>query len=316
MTKHFRKEHPTESVEQEEDADYSDVDPSDDEPSLEQDADDSPDSMKFGRENNIKTEAPSNAAPSNYSANLWRLPAQTAQWPDQHQTQISSDLRTEISAQTVKLERSLSRTPQRNLIDHGVSGQVTSTGYVQSRANTIPDGIQRGTATSFAAWQSHQMQESPTSVTSPHDYQVQSMNLPASAQPQYRHHVLPMSQAPLQPVNGIILEDPQQAQYTHPPQHIYTHSHYTQSRHDLRDEMPGTPAPNQQIPYAPSMESETPYQAPEFLPPEDYDTVITGAYALPQQAAISIYNDALDLHIKELKPEDAWAQMPEQVIRW
>ncbi|KAL9635424.1 MAG: hypothetical protein Q9164_003469, partial [Protoblastenia rupestris] len=139
MTKHFRKEHPTESIDQEEDADYSEAEQSDEDNSFEQDGGESTDSMEFSQDHNIKTEAPSNTAASNYNANLWRLPAQTAQRADQDQMHIPLNLRSEISAQTVKLERSLSRTPQRNLTDPGTCGQVTSNGYMQARANTMSD---------------------------------------------------------------------------------------------------------------------------------------------------------------------------------
>ncbi|KAL9127970.1 MAG: hypothetical protein Q9217_003261 [Psora testacea] len=315
MTKHFRKEHPTESIDQEEDADYSEAEPSDDEPSLEQEAEDSADSLDFCRDGSIKSEAPSNAAASNYNANLWRLPAQTAQRPYLSQMQMSSDMASDITAQTVKLERSLSRTPQRTLTDPALNKQMTSIGYMQARANTLPGGMQRGAPTSFAAWQSQQMPESPTSMTSPQDYQFQGITVPASAPPQFsQSQAVPMSQPPLQSVHDIVLEDPQQSQYTQAPQQDFPPSQYTQTHHDFRDEMPRTPAPSQQIAYTASMDSAAPYQAPEFLT-QDYNTVVAGTYTLPQQAGISIYNDPLDVY-KEFKIEDTWGQMPDQAIRW
>ena len=311
MTKHFRKEHPTESIDQEDDAEYTDADVSEDEASLEQDAEDTPDSMEFGQEGNIKTELLHNAAASNYNANLWRLPAQTAQRSGMNQMHRGNDLRSEISAQTIKLERSMSCTPQRTLTDPNVNDQVTSAGYVQTRANTISEAVRRATPTSFPDWQSQEMQQSPASMSSPRDFQIQAINIPASTPPHYHQpQVISMSQPPLQPVHDIILEDPQQSPYTHQNQQTFPAMptvQYTQPQHDFRDEMPRTPAPGQQITYLSSTD-----QGPHFLPLEQYP--LNETYTLPLSQEINIYNDP-DIY-KEPKIEGTWGQFPEQTIRW
>ena len=68
MTKHFRKKHPIESVDQEENADYLDVKQSDDKPMLEYDVD-SPSSTNYPFDQ-IRCEIPSNAVANNYNVSL------------------------------------------------------------------------------------------------------------------------------------------------------------------------------------------------------------------------------------------------------
>ena len=214
MTKHFRKEHPAESIDHEEDADYSDVEQSDDEPSPDQDREDSPDSLEYFRDLKVKSETPVNAAASNYDASLWRLPAQTAQRPTHDQGAINADLRPGLPPQTVKMERSLSGTPQRALTDPARNPQIATTRYLGNRANTMPNTVSRSSSVDMAMWQAQQLQGSPTSMTPSQPFSMQTINAPTSAPTHYQHQPLPIRHPNLQPVHDIILDDPQQPHYS------------------------------------------------------------------------------------------------------
>ena len=313
MTKHFRKEHPADSIDQEEDADYSDIEQSDDEPSLDQDGEDSPDSADYLQDPEIKSEAPVNAAASNYDANLWRLPAQTAQRPGPNRTSMNADLRSGISAQTVKMERSLSGTSQRDLTDPAMRANR----YINTRANTLPNDMSRSPSVDMAMWQAQHLHESPTGMTQPRNYPMQGMNVPTSAPTQFQHMALPIRRPSLQPVHDIILDEPQQAHYSQAPQQSYAaipNSQYGHPPPNFRDEMPRTPDPGQQLPqFSSSMDHNGPYQPPQALPMEEYNLPTLNMYNLPPSQGVSMYHNPIDVYKEDLKLEDSWTQMPSAV---
>ena len=306
MTKHFRKEHPTESLDQDPEFENSDVEPSDDEPSLEQDDEDSPDSMEH-IVGGIKSESSRNPAARNYHTDLWRLPGQSAQTPSPSQAHFGADV------QRIKTERSMSRTPQRTATDpplhHGMVYATTQ------RANTMP--MSRSPSGDMAMWQAQSVQQSPTSLTHPQHYQMHDMQVPTSAPNQYQHQTMHLNRA----IHDVILDDPQQPAYTQAPQQqaypMATTQYATQTTHDFRDEMPSTPAPGQPVPQFPgSLDTAgAQYQQPQALPMEDYNNPVTGMYALPQSQPVPSYQNHVDPW-KDVKLEDAWSQMPEPVGPW
>ena len=321
MTKHFRKEHPADSIEREEDGDYSENEQSDSDPSLDQDGDESPDSTGQYGDSHIKSEATTNGAASNYDANLWRLPAQTAQGPKQHQVPRGTDLRSDLSAQNVKMERSMSGTPQRSLTDSTLNRQMPANRYIDTaRANSLSDKVARSLSVDMAMWQAHRSPESPTTMTSPHNFPMHGMNMPTSAYHQYQHQALPIRKSSLQPIHDIVHDEPPQALYSQVPQHDYTPTHgsqYSQAPPDFRDSMPSTPVSGQQLPqYASSMDAMgAPYQTPQALPMEDYNIPMQAVYGLPQASSVQVYHETMDLY-KDLKAEDAWSQMPDSAVSW
>lgn len=318
MTKHFRKEHPADSIEQEEDADYSDIEQSDSEPSLDPDGEESPDSMEHYGDSHIKSEVISNGAASNYDANLWRLPAQTAQGPKQGQMAMGADRRSELSLQTVKMERSLSGTPQRSMTDSNLNRQMAANRYINTtRANSLSEKVSRSPSVDMAMWQAHHSQESPTTMTSPHNFPMHGMNMPTSAYNQYQHQPLPIRTSNLQPIHDVVHDEPPQALY-HQQNFTPTHgSHYAQPPPDFRDSMPSTPVPGQQLSQfsSPLEAMGAPYQAPQALPMEDYNIPMQAVYGLPQAPSANLYHDPMDMY-KDLKAEDAWSQMPDSAVSW
>ena len=293
MTKHFRKEHPNESLDQEEDADYSDVEPSDDEPSLEHDVD-SPSSAEYPFDHRqIKCETPSNAAASNYNANLWRLPAQTAQRSSQH---------------AIKLQRSLSGSSQRGIAEPAVSPQCAG-GYIP-RSNTLPSNVPRSHGVDMAMWQASPL-NSPSSISPNGDFGMQGIPTPTSTPTHFQTtHSLPIRRTSLQSVTDIIMDDPS---YHRPPQPLAPGppQPHIQPAPDYRDEMPQTPAPGQQL--------------PQFQPPMDDQPLLIEAYQVPHVGVPGGYSlsstgqgvnlqDPYDLY-KELKMEEnnTYSQMPDAV---
>ncbi|MCJ1459807.1 hypothetical protein MMC28_010186 [Mycoblastus sanguinarius] len=224
MTKHIRKEHPAESIQDDQDAEYSDAEPSDDE-QLENDAEDYQEDSRTSYQKPDNAQEMSSSRPSsNYHASLWRLPAQTAQRPSPLRLQRPYIPRSDTTIQEIKLERSSSATPQRSLTDPYPNGQMSTSEYVNARADTMPDSIpvhpsmpqslangglpqqyQLGSRESnIRIWNSQQsMQESPTSLTgsSPssagvhshslfpsQSYQHQNVEVPSHEHIQYSQH--------------------------------------------------------------------------------------------------------------------------------
>ncbi|KAG8530945.1 uncharacterized protein KY384_004302 [Bacidia gigantensis] len=319
MTKHFRKEHPAESLDHDEDADYSDVEPSEDDPSVEQDGTDSGGSADYLIDSTVKLEPTNNAAASNYNANLWRLPAQTAQRSTQAaHTQSGANLATNHQGHTVKLERSASHASQRNMTDPALSGHVAAVGY-GGRANMLPLQIPRSHGDDLAMWQAQQLHDSPHSISSDPSFSVQDLNN-TSPVPTHFQQVLPIRRPSLQPVHDIILDDPRQGPYTQESQQNFNSTptpQYNQTPPDFREEMPRTPAPGQQLPHFSSGLSNAQYQEPHSLPLEEYNNPAhNDLFNMSQARGVSLYIDPLDAY-KELKMEDnIYTQMPEATYGW
>lgn len=276
MTKHFRKEHPTESLDQEEDAEFTDGEFSDDEPGLEHDVD-SLSSTEYPFDHRIKTERSSNAAASNYNTNLWPLPAQTAQRPTSH---------------AVKMERSLSGASQRS----APGSEHPQAGYVP-RTNKLSGTIPRSHSTDMSMWD--QPLESPVSMSTPGDYALQG--LPTSA-PSFQH-TLPIRRPSLQPVHDLINDDPtpyvqHQPRQTHAPQ-----SHFPPN---YRGEMPQTPANSRQEAQFPqSMEDDG-------IHFEAYTVPANNIYNLPTvHQNVNMLADYMDPWKDPSKLDNPWAQMPD-----
>jgi len=222
MTKHIRKEHPAEPVQEDQDAEYSDVDASDDE--LEDESDEIKEEPQSLYQEPVDTmHMQLGRSPSEYNRNLWPLPGQTAHRPRPLHLQSSSIPRSDASVQEIKLERVSSATPQRSLTDPYPDGGMQTPEYSLSRADTMPTEIAIPTSMpqshmSGAMSQQYQLrnhdnsglwspqygiQESPTSLSqsSPRSassqshstftsqpYQLQSVDVSSYEQMQYPPH--------------------------------------------------------------------------------------------------------------------------------
>lgn len=180
MTKHIRKEHAAEPIQEDQDAEYSDLEPSDDD-ALEDDTEDGREDAKSLYQDSGDSISQVARPSSNYHTSLWRLPAQTAQGP----SPLQLLLRSEIPIQEIKLERSTSRTPQRSMTDPYPNTPMHSSAYSQARTDTIPDHMSgqstlpqtsgtnvvppqfqlRTHDNNVDIWSPQSLQDSPTSLT-------------------------------------------------------------------------------------------------------------------------------------------------------
>lgn len=205
MTKHIRKEHPAEPIQEDQDAEYSDDEASEEE-ELEEDTEESrEDSQLYQDPADLRQRNQSAGAPSHYNRSLWRLPGETVQRPSPLQLQRPI-LRSEVSIHEVKLERSCSSTPQRSLTDPYPTGPMHSSEYSHGRADTMPDGLPQAPASAGVPsqyqlrndsnvdlWSTQSLQESPTSLTnsSPSSASTQSHPLFTSQPYQLQHVSIP-----------------------------------------------------------------------------------------------------------------------------
>ena len=230
MTKHIRKEHPAEPIQEDQDAEYSDVDPSDDEV-LEDDIEEIKEEAGSPYQEDPKDSRLTRPL-SNYHANLWPLPAQAAQRPTLH--------RSESSSHDIKLERTSSGTPQRSLTDPYPDSSIHTAGLDGVTLHSVmPHGLNTGNMPQQFQYRSHDNNvglwspghDSPTSITnsSPSSvsaqthpvytsqpYQLQPNSLPTHAQIQYSHDGMVSNiQQPMNDlaVHDIHLDQPQQHQY-------------------------------------------------------------------------------------------------------
>lgn len=271
MTKHFRKEHPSDLENEDyDDGAYSDAEASEDEPSLDQDTEDSREqSQEISGDGDIKLEIQQTQGSNTYSTNLWALPGQGTQQslgrtrPNQLKNSIDNP---EMSPRAIKLERSVSRTPQRTFTDPSMNTQAPSN-FMHARSNTLPQQIsipqQFSHAMSggvlaqgyhqddaqLALWHAtRSLQESPTSMTNsspgldhPHDafpsqnFQLEDLSASSPISSHYPQQQDMALQAPsLQAVHDIMLDEPQ-PQYTT----------MTQSQQQSYTSMPQATAPCQ-----------------------------------------------------------------------
>ena len=334
MTKHFRKEHPTDPIKEEEDAEFSDIDDSDEEADEEIDdfsPEDSYETIAPGRE---ATHTPSQA--STYSADLWPLPGQTK---PRHLNGLHK--RSASSTDLIKPEREFSRTPQRIFTDPYPSTHEQHPDFMLSRSNTMSSHVappssvpssmadmQHFVIEDNRMWHAQSaLADSPTSLSSGSSgfpepgfstqaYQVQAMAMtPHQVSPYPQHQV-----AELQAVHDIVLDDPspqqytnmasaQQARYTSVPQqpHPQILAAQQQGFHISRpgtpqypNDLPGTPGPNQPIQYM----SADPLYGLDTFPPQQF---------VPSQANAFNFNSPFDM-FKEFKTEDSFMQLPGQVM--
>ena len=183
MTKHVRKEHPTEPIQDDQDAEYSDAEASDDE--LEDESDEIKEESQHLYEMQVDTKKMHlGRPPSEYSRNLWGLPGQPAHRPSPLHLQSSTIPRSD-SVQKIKLERVPSAASQRSLTDPYPNVHMQSSDFSLSRADTMPSSITIPTSVpqpqlntsippqyqlrntdSLGLWSpQHAIQDSPTSMT-------------------------------------------------------------------------------------------------------------------------------------------------------
>lgn len=349
MTKHFRKEHPTEILKEEDDVECSDAEPSDDDASEQETESSQEESQNVHLKIEGTQDHQSMHRAGAYHANLWPLPGQMAQQPHTRQVQSPFDQRSEISNHSVKVERSMSRTPQKALTERYPSAPAQPAGFLQHRANTLPSSIPPGGPNGIAVhqylidnvdrlWHSAQpIQSSPTSLTNSSsgfdqpqvDYPSQTYQLvqphQAAAYPQLQDQ---------QAIQNIMRDESQQRQYntmsrpqTHqplyngmPPQAPLHHGIQQPQYNDspqttppYHDEFSPPPAPTQSPPYANSA-PDAPYQPPQFISEAPLETYSVPNPYFPPPTGMYQFVDPLDWW-KENKSDDTWAQMPNQVLQ-
>lgn len=368
MTKHIRKEHPAEPIQDDQDAEYSDVDPSEEE-GPEEDVDEIKEETRYPDAIDTKVSQLTHPV-GNYNRDLWRLPSETTQRPTP--LQLRPVPLTEIVTRDIKLERTSSAASQRSMNSPYADGPMSSDLSLVS-ANAGIGNIPMHAMTNGALSQHYQlrnpdssvslwspqpsMQESPISATnsSPSSastqshgvftsqpFQIPPTSLPSNERIPYPlHHdsiVLPIQQ-PMSDlaVHEIHLDQPQSEQYrdmastpVHQqpfdsiPQHVAQEQYINMSRESSRHhsysdsqpqsaipqyhgELPTTPAANQSLPY--SIQQQPPYQQPQFVPMDNYNS-----YYPPNSAILQYPNDETMDWLEEIKPEDTWGQPPSQRI--
>ena len=325
MTKHFRKEHPTDPVKEEEDAEFSDIDDSDEEADEENDEVSHEDAYETAGRDGTHTPT------SSYSADLWPLPGQTK---PRHLHGLHK--RSASSTDLIKAEREFSRTPQRLFTDPFPDHPQD---FMLSRSNTLPSHLTPPSSVpssmadmqqfiiddSSRMWQPQSaLADSPTSLSSgssgfpevgfsAQQYQVPSMAMSPHQVNQFSPH--PVSD--LQAVHDIILDEPSQQQYsnmgaaqrfTSVPQqpHPQVLAAQQQGFHISRPgtptypDLPGTPGPNQPIQYM----NADPFYGLDNFPTQQF---------VPSQTSAFNFNNTMDM-FKELKAEDTFMPLPGQVM--
>ena len=354
MTKHIRKEHPAEPIQEDQDVELSDDDVSEEE-ELEEDTEDSKEESQLSYQEpaDLDQRNQSVGAPSHYNRSLWRLPGETVQRPSPLLLQRPIP-RSEGAVHEIKLERSCSSTPQRCLTDPSYpTGSMHSSDYSHVRADTMPDGLPQAPASAgvppqyqlrsdgnMGIWSPQSLQDSPTSIThsSPSSAGIQSHALFPSQSYQMQHVSIPepMSyvdhQETVPNLEHLKLEQSQLHQYSSLPQNVSQQDTYTAmsrgaSQHNVYDgtqaqavtqhyqnDLPPTPAPTQSMPRYTASVQETPYQPPQFLPPDNPpdNYPIGNQFFSPHTNGLYQYNDGMDWWKEEVKPEDYWSLMPSQ----
>lgn len=267
MTKHFRKEHPADALKDEEDADFSDIDDSDDDSSEQEHATDvsyDEHQVTFPTSEPCRDRDMPMREASVYSTDLWALPGRS-QASKPRSLRGPARSRRDSAVDLVKLERSLSHTPQRTFTDPYPMSHEDHAEYMQTRSNTMPqsvimpaslppsiiDSIMQGhlaeSSSADRVWPNHSaMSDSPTSLASSssglepaprgysqHPYELQSIGMA-------RHQMTQLGSGQhvtdLQGVQDIVLEDLPPRKYSpvaaaqHHRQVQYTSTPQQQSR--------------------------------------------------------------------------------------
>ena len=234
MTKHIRKEHPTEPSPDDQDAEYDDA--SSDGEDVEEEIPEIKEEAQYLESDDMKTSQITRSV-SNYDTNLWRLPGATAQRPAPLQLRLS-----EMPGRDVKIERTSSAASQRSL-SSPYPLVTRSSDHSHLRSNTMPGAVPlpptlqqplangslrqqyqlRTPDDGVGLWSPrHSMQQSPTSVTnsSPSSattqsqhmftsrpYQLQPTSMPSNNHMQYAQHqeaiVVPIQQ----PMNDLTVHE-------------------------------------------------------------------------------------------------------------
>ena len=340
MTKHIRKEHPAEPIQEDQDAEYSDDEPSEEEE--EEDTEESKEEpqLPYQEPTDHSQSNQSIAAPSQYNRSLWRLPGETVQRPSPLRLQRPIP-RSEAPIHEIKLERSCSSTQQRSLTDPYPNGPMPSSEYSHVRADTMPDGLPHvptstGMPTQYTLrndamglWSPASLQESPTSLahSSPSSATTQSHPLFPPQSFQLQQVIMPSEPIPysdpqetVRNLEQLKLNQSQLRQYNSLPQNASRQDAYNDAsreapRHQAvtqryQNDLPPTPAPTQSIPQYTAPVQEAPYQPPQFLPPESFP--IGNQFFSPHNNGLYQYNDGMDWWKEEVKPEDYWTLMPSQ----
>lgn len=349
MTKHIRKEHPAEPIQEDHDADYSDDDASEEE-ELDEDTEESKEDSQllYQEPADLNRRNQSIGAPNNYNKNLWRLPGETVRRPSPLQLQRPIP-RSEPPIHEIKLERSCSSTPQRSLTDPYPTRPMHSSDYSQVRADTMPNGLPQAPASAgmppqyqlrdngnMGLWSPQSLQDSPTSLTHSSPSSASSQSHPLfPSQPYQMQHVsipepmpYPDHQETVQNLEQLKLDQSQLHQYVSLSQNVSQQDAYTGMSREVpqhhgydgtqaqavaqhyQSDMPPTPAPTQSMPQYTAPGQEAPYQPPLFLPPDNYP--IGNQYFSPHINGLYQYNDGMDWWKEEVKPEDYWTLMPSQ----
>ena len=348
MTKHIRKEHPAEPIQEDQDAEYSDDDISDDE-ELEDDTEESKEESQrpYQESADLDQRNQSLGAPSQYDRSLWRLPGEAVQRPSPLRLQRPIP-RSEASVREIKLERSCSSTPQRSSTDPYPTGPMSSSEYSHLRADTMPDGLPHAPASAgvltqyslrtdgMSLWSPASLQGSPTSLVHPSPSSATTQSHPLFTTQSFQLQPVIMSSEPISypdhhetvpNLEQLKLEQSQLHQYGGMPQSLpqqdaYDRSQEVSQQHNYngtqtqavtqhyQSDVPPTPAPTQSIPQYTAPVQEAPYQPPQFLPPDNYP--IGNQLFSPHNNGLYQYNDGLDWWKEEVKPEDYWTLMPSQ----
>ncbi len=335
MTKHIRKEHPAEPIQEDQDAEYSDDDVSEEEE--EEDTEESKEDSQLPYQEPAGTDQMNQSvgAPSQYNRSLWRLPGETVQRPSPLRLQRPIP-RSEAPIHEIKLERSCSSTPQRSLTDPYPTGPMPTSEYSHVRADTMPDGLPQAPASAGAAtqyslrnegmnlWSPSSLQQSPTSIahSSPNSATTQSHPLFTTQSFQLQQVMMP-SESMSYPDHQETVRNLEQLKLDQSQLHHYNGLSQSTSRQDAyngtqaqavaqhyQSEIPPTSASAQSIPQYTASVQEAPYQPPQFLPPDNYP--VGNQYFSPHNHGLYQYNDGLEWWKEEVKPDDYWTLMPSQ----
>lgn len=248
MTKHFRKEHPSESLDGDDDADYSDIDESEEDVhgrSTELSREGS--HAAFQQGTGFRDTPPAPRRASTYSADLWSLPGHSSQTPPTSSGQRSMKPRCDSPSEFMKMERA-AQPPHRTCTDpfpnvqggHFMPPATSLGGSVHVASSTSQPHPADGSMQSYIApttgpgmWPANAvMSDSPTSIDSVSSgfdhprsayngqaYQGRPLNYSFGQHiNQYQAHG---QAAELQPVQDIILDEPSQ------PPHFNSLNHST-----------------------------------------------------------------------------------------
>ena len=354
MTKHIRKEHPAEPIQEDQDADYSDDDVSDEE-ELEEDTEDSKEEsplLLYQEPADIDQRDKPARAPSLYNRSLWRLPGETVQRPSPLRLQRPVP-RSEAPIHEIKVERSCSSTPQRSSTDPYPTGPMQSSEYSHVRADTMPNGLPQASASAgvppqyqlrndanMGLWSPQSLQDSPTSLThsspssastqshplfTPQPFQIQHVHVPTEtiSYPNHQETVpnleqLKLEQPQLHQYGGVLQNTSQQDAYTNMSQNASQQQGYNGAQAQAVAQHYQNDMPPTPAATQPMPQYTAPIPEVPYQPPQFLPPdhyPIGNQYFSPHNNGIYQYNDGSDWWKEEVKPEDYWTLMPSQRLQ-